>query len=100
MNEQIHSQDQILSQVMAGHNSQETPQTNPNNLEPSTCNRCGGRNEKKRNNAEKKATERWVKNTLICEFYKQGSCNLGQKWKNPRAKFCKKFMTNVSQKGK
>ena len=45
-----------------------------------------------------KGPEKWDKSTPICRFYKEGKCKFGQKCRNPHPKFCKKFMTNGSQR--
>jgi hypothetical protein len=94
----IQSQDQTLSQAIAGQRNQELNHPQAKDPTPSSSRGRGKENTGRKNKEETKLLEKWDKNTPICKFYKQDKCKFGQKCRNPHSKFCKTFMMKGSKR--
>lgn len=112
------TQDLTLSQMMAGERRSKEDTNLSLSQQPSTSRTAdqlngrgqqrtinpipstsrGQENSSRGINTEQTGSEKWDKNTPVCKFYKMDTCKFGKKCRNPHPKFCKKFMTQGSQK--
>ena len=72
-----------------------TEQTNPR---PGTSKNHGAGERDQQDKSNNKDPPKWDKNTPICRFYKMNTCKFGTKCRQPHPKFCRKYMSQGSQK--